>query len=158
MKKAYLVVVLLFVSCEGIDDSNSGYVMTEITDDYSHISDPVARWKAYGLSDYVVEQSRNAFTNEYNGSYKVVVRNGVVIDVLTLDDRPLEWEAREVFRSVEQLFLMADSLPSSKMEWYLIEYDSTYGYPKEIIVRPVVRALDIQFGYSTRKIYRLVGW
>ncbi len=157
MKKVYLVVVVLLVSCQsGVDDSDSGYVMTEITSDYSHISDPVARWKAYGLTDYVVEQARNAFTDKYVGFHKVVVRNGVVIDVLTLDDRPVEWEARAAFRSVEQLFVMADSLPSSRMEWYLIEYDSTYGYPKKILVDPVIRALDEQFGYTTN-IYRLAG-
>ncbi len=54
----------------------------EIAEDFSAIHDPVPRWLAYELEDYVVDQRRDCFCVLGGETVRLVVRNVEVAEVV----------------------------------------------------------------------------
>ena len=79
---AALAVFPLIESCNDMGTSPSW----GIAQDYSYISDPHARWGAYNLKDYVLEQQHACFCPYGGETCRVYVKNNSVVDVVKKSD------------------------------------------------------------------------
>jgi hypothetical protein len=131
--------LLLFSSCETNKD---GILLTApINEDYSLIANPFERWRAYNLSNYVIDEQRwcECFPPTF---FTVYVIDNVVNDV--------EYEISEEFyygRSENEIYnyaknsAMTINKAFSIIEQYEsiahridVEYDQRYGFPKSIYI------------------------
>lgn len=116
------VTLLIFVGCK-----DSGV----LADDYSHIPDPRARWRAYGIRDYVIEQEVWCFCRPAFGNCLVYVNEDTVSDVRNLpDSTSILALVKGRYRTVEQLFeVIAENKNADRLE---VEYHPKFGYPSRI--------------------------
>lgn len=148
----YILLCFLFLSCED-NVEETKYKSVPITEDYSHIEDPFERWQAYGLVDYVIEQERGCFCFDVQ-FYKYIIKNKEIIEVLNLDNE--ETDEDSIGLTVEALFELSNSLDSTNIDYYFVNYDSTFGYPSFIYIDPESGLADEEYFYSTRNLEKLV--
>ena len=63
----------------------------------------------------------------------------------------------ERYKTVDQLFELANSLNPDNLASLEIQYDSRYGYPKLISVDVSSHIIDEEYAYITTSIERLPG-
>ncbi|MDP2208876.1 MAG: DUF6174 domain-containing protein [Bacteroidota bacterium] len=113
-----------FVSCR---DNNL------VENDYSYISDPRARWRAYNLTNYIIEQDVHCFCKPYFGKCFVYVQSDTVSDVINIDNSTSIFSvAGRRFRTVNQLFELIDQ--NKNADQLDVEYNHRYGYPSRVFI------------------------
>ncbi|MGH7450574.1 MAG: DUF6174 domain-containing protein [bacterium] len=102
--------------------------------DYSNIVEPAARWRAYSLNNYTIEQQRICFCKDLpQGFVKLTVRdNKIVAGIDLTNGRPVPMAALQYYQTVDSLFASIERMKALNPERLEIEYDSRYGFPRKI--------------------------
>ena len=134
-----IIILLLLSSCKTNDESI--LLTAPINEDYSSIANPLERWRAYNLKNYVIYEQRfcECFPPTF---FNVIVIDNVVNDV--------EYELSEEFyygRSENEIYnyaknnAMTINKAFSIIEQYdsiahsiNVEYDPRFGFPKTIYI------------------------
>lgn len=134
-----------------------GFVTQPINEDYSSIPDPVERWQAYHLTNYVYDQQNSCFC-PYGGEVcRVVVRGNKVVDAIKKSDgQSVPPAALQRYKTVDELFLLVRSLDPDSVASLTIKYDARFGYPSLISVDPNRQIADEEYSYRSENIERLV--
>ena len=154
---------VIFIAClslagSGCKDSGADASTSySITEDHSNIVDPEARWHAYRLSDYVLEQQRSCFCVP-DGLCDIYVKNNVVVDVIRKQDgRSIMPDAAARYKTVEDLFALTRTFNPDSVASMTIEFDRRFGYPKLIAVDISAQMTDEEFAYQTSSVRRLTS-
>ncbi|HHL72915.1 MAG TPA: hypothetical protein ENJ29_10410 [Bacteroidetes bacterium] len=133
-----LLAAILLSSCEKNSVSviaNGQYKVKEPSGDFSHIADPVLRWRAYGLRDYVLEQSRMCFCIDAGKRRYLIVSNEKLVDVIDVESgESLPAEQHAWYDTVDELFALAAKIDTSEVASSEIIYDPRFGFPVRIAV------------------------
>jgi hypothetical protein len=101
--------------------------------DYSYIAEPAARWRAYGLKNYTIEQKRLCFCAFPHGFVKLVVKDNKIVAGLDLaNGQPVPAEILQYYQTVDSLFVWIEEMKALNPARLEIEYDSRFGFPKKI--------------------------
>lgn len=121
-----LSALVLSISCEhAVAPSNSA----DDLPDYS----PAARWSAYGLKHYTIEQQRICFCRFPHGFVKLFISDNKIVDGIDLTNgRSVPADILQYYQTVDQLFAWIEETKALNPERLEIEYDSRFGYPKKI--------------------------
>ncbi|MCI0690915.1 DUF6174 domain-containing protein [candidate division KSB1 bacterium] len=130
MKPSLLIVAFLFLlaGCEH-DLTVFPYEAFPISEDFSSIADPRARWKAYNLRDYIIEQEPLCFCG-LSGKHQVVVRENKVVSAANLQTKssvPVDY-----FRTIDEIFDWLDVAKLQNPAVLEVEYHPRFGYPTKI--------------------------
>jgi hypothetical protein len=123
---------------------------TSLEPDYSSITDPRARWEAYGYTDYTIEQILDCFCPYGGIPIRVVVRNRQVFNVSQAGNGfrlPDEYWGQ--FRSIDGLFDAVDAVDPDSVSVFNVSYDPRYGFPTVIFVDPSDLMADEEYGFRT---------
>jgi hypothetical protein len=151
-----LCLAFLVVSCSDLGPEQSQQT-DSIDADHSTIADPRARWQAYQLRDYVLEQQRMCFCINGGETCLVYVANDKVTDAIRKSDgKSILGEFGSLYRTANQLLDLADSLNAVPVARLVVEYDSKFGFPKYIWVDPNAQIADEEYGYRTTSIRKLL--
>jgi len=144
IRRIFLVVCtcccILFFSC-----ADGG-----VEPDYSSIADPKARWQAYGITQYTIEQILDCFCPYGGIPIKVNVRNSQVFKVYQAGNGfrlPDAYWGQ--FRTIDGLFDVVDSVNPDSVSVFNVSYDARYGFPTIIFVDPNDMVADEEYGYRT---------
>lgn len=157
VSRIVLLVLLGLSSVSCVDfGSEVGEPMQMIEENYSYIDDPEARWRAYGLVDYVIEEERGCFC-VYGGEYcKVYVKKNQVLDVVVLSNGGhVPEQFQPAYKTVDDLFTFVHSIKPDSVAYFQVEYDSRFGYPKRVAVDYSKFIADEEIAYHIRAIYHL---
>jgi hypothetical protein len=148
--------LLFFASCRDLGPQSLEEAET-ITSDYSGIADPRARWEAYQLKNYVLEQQRMCFCINGGEIYLVYVENDKVTDVVRKSDgKSIFGESGYLYKTADQLLNLADSLKDVAVARLVVEYDTKFGFPKYIYVDPYAQMADEEYGYLITSVRKLL--
>lgn len=127
---AALITFALSLSCEhAVAPPTSAFDLPN----YSYIGEPTARWSAYGLKNYTIEQKRLCFCRFPHEFVKLVVKdNKIVAGIDLTNGRPVPAEILQYYQTVDQLFAWIEETKALNPERLEIVYDSRFGYPKKI--------------------------
>ncbi len=125
-----LSALVLLISCEhAIAPSTSAFDLPN----YSHIIEPAARWSAYGLKNYTIEQKRLCFCRFPHEFVKLTVKDNKIVQGIGLTNgQPVPAEILQYYQTVDALFAWIEETKALNPERLEIEYDSRFGYPKKI--------------------------
>jgi hypothetical protein len=125
--------------------------------DFSHIVEPAARWSAYGLKNYTIEQQRICFCKFLpQGFVKLTVRdNKIVAGIDLTNGRPVPAEILQYYQTVDSLFVSIEEMKALNPEHLEIEYDSHYGYPKKIAFEYSPEVVDDFLRIDTQALQKL---
>lgn len=141
--------MLLLAGCDllSTNESTNDYVTKTVGGDYSEIVDPRARWEAYGLEDYTIEQTRIC---ECSPPYMftVVVMDGEVAEVLYDLSEKDEAGPSSDYETVLANAMTVDSLfdmiehETPTAAHVEVEYHSKYGCPTKVNIDRDERMAD----------------
>ena len=158
MKKNVIVILCtaFLVTCKDMG-TGTQYPTQGISEDHSDIADPYARWQAYHLTSYVIDEQHSCFC-AYGGEVcRVCVRDNKVIDVIKKSDgTSIFAQMPQTFKTVDELFALASSINPDSVASVVIQYDARFGFPKLISVNPRLQIADEEYAYYTQNIERLV--
>jgi len=122
--------LVLSISCEhAVAPSTGAFDLP----DYSYLAEPAARWSAYGLKNYTIEQKRLCFCRFPHEFVKLTVKDNKIVQGIDLTNgRPVPAEILQYYQTVDSLFAWIGEAKSLNPERLEIEYDSRFGYPKKI--------------------------
>jgi len=123
--------------------------------DYSFIHDPLARWQAYKLSSYTIDQERDCFCP--NGGVHVrltIVDDRIVNAVKVSDGSRLPEATWGGYKTVNELFAYVQSVDPDSVAEFHVEYDDKYGYPSFVYLDYSRAIADEELGYRTNNLVR----
>ena len=145
LSRLFACLTLVLVSCSDIGSDP----------DFSSIADPYERWKAYRIRDYSIIQRRYCFCPDANVPFTVIVRNDKIESVINATDGSvLPEQERRLFKSVDELFDIIETVSRDTVARFDVEYDGRYGYPSYIFVDPSLFIADEEYGYRTEDLTR----
>lgn len=154
---------LTFVGCDilGEDETTNQYTTEAVVGDHSDISEPRARWEAYGLENYTIEQTRTCEC-ALPYTFTVVVRSGEVVDVLyELPEDEKRWPVNDYetvlanAMTIDSLFALIESERPSAAN-IDVAYHAKYGYPTEVFIDRDERIADEEIIRSVADLKKLV--
>jgi hypothetical protein len=150
------VSVLFFsISCEHAVAPSTG---ADDLPDYSHIAEAAARWSAYGLKNYTIEQQRICFCRFPHGFVKLIIRDNKIIEGIDLTNGQLvPAEILQYYQTVDSLFAWIEEAKTLNPERLEIEYDSRYGFPKKISFDYSAGVADDELWIETQALQTLSG-
>ena len=84
---------------------------------------------------------------------KVIVSENRITEVLRLSDGiPLPFNQWSWYKTVDQLFEIANSVTEDSVAYFHIEYDAKYGYPTILYVDPSENIADEEYGYRSQNL------
>lgn len=122
---------------------------TIINPDYSHITDPYARWQAYNIKNYSFKQQLLCYCVNRGVPMKIVVRDNKIVDVIKPTFIHLEANQWPYYKTVAELFTIYQRVKKDSVNFIRIEYDPVYGFPTIFYVDPSAVVVDEEFGYQT---------
>lgn len=127
---AALSALALSLSCEhAVAPSTSAFDLP----DYSYLAEPAARWRAYGLKNYSIEQKRLCFCRFPHEFVKLVVKDNKIVAGFDLTNgKPVPASILQYYQTVDSLFVWIEEMKALNPERLDIEYDSRFGFPKKI--------------------------
>jgi hypothetical protein len=155
-----VVLPVLFTCLTGCKDvgTENNYIAKPIEEDHSTITDPYARWQAYGLTSYVIEQENSCFCPYGAEMCKVYVRDNKIVDVIKKSDgKSIYAEMPRRYKTVEELFALAGSIHPDSVASLVIQYDARFGYPSVIAVDFSIQMSDEEYAYRSQNIERLLN-
>jgi hypothetical protein len=127
---AALSTLVLSLSCEHAVAPSTG---VDDLPDYSHIAGPAARWRAYGLKNYTIEQKRLCFCRFPHEFVRLTVKDNKIVQGIDLTNgQPVPADILQYYQTVDSLFAWIEETKTLNPERFDIEYDSRFGYPKKI--------------------------
>lgn len=155
----HIVLPAFFIAITGCKDAGVETIgrTQPITEDHSGIADPRARWEAYHLSSYVLEQQCVGF-GPPDGVCKVYVRNNRIVDVIRESDGiSIFAKAAERYRTVDDLFALAASVNPDTVASLVVHYDPRFGLPEYIYLDRNAQIADEEFSYKSQHIEHLLN-
>ena len=155
---SFAALCLVTFSCREDEslDVNVPFRTEPIAEDFSSIADPRARWAAYNLSGYVVEQSVLCFC-PYPGDVRVIIEGNRVTDVIRKSDGvSLYADVGQSHKTVDELFAFAGSVHPDSVADLRVEYDARFGFPRLVYIDYDARIIDEERGFQTDHIERLI--
>ena len=151
------VCVGLLSSCRDTG-TGVGYRTQPILEDHSNIADPGARWQAYNLTSYVIEQQSSCFCPFGGDVCRVYVRNNKVVDVVKKSDgKSILEQTPQRYKTLDELFTLASSINPDSVASLVIQYDQRFGFPNLISVDYSVQIADDEFSYQSQSLERLLN-
>jgi hypothetical protein len=148
--------LMLFGACRDLGPESLEEAET-ITTDYSGMADPRARWEAYQLKSYVLEQQRICFCINRGETCLVYISNERIVDVVRKSDgQSIFREFGSLYKTANQLLDLADSLHAVSIAQLVVEYDGKFGFPGYIYVDPNSQMVDEEYGYRTTSVRKLL--
>src|SRR5690606_23652442 len=139
--------ILVFASCELVSNTSDFDRTRTVTEDFSSIEDPRARWEAYELTDYTIEQRLGCFCAGPLQFVAVVRDNDVV--ALRNASPPLEDESWvDHYRTVEELFDLIEEAQEVDPAVLEVTYHPRYGYPTRIYIDYSAQTADEEVGFT----------
>ena len=126
--------------------------------DFSAIADASERWQAYGLKDYVVEQSRSCYCALPRGFVRLTVRDNKIVggvDVATT--QPVPPQALQSYQTVDEVFAWLRDVKARNPARLAIDYDARFGYPGRVVVDYSVGLADDDLSIEQRSLQRLIS-
>jgi len=112
---------ILFMACE------------HSTVDYSDLAAPRARWQAYGLKNYSIEQKRICFCPPPHGFVRLTIKDDKIVGGVDLTTgQVLSKEQWQYFQTIDELFAWIATARAMNPARLEVEYDAVYGYPRKI--------------------------
>ena len=126
------LLILALTSCQKATDT-----------DFSGITDPQARWQAYGLRNYSIEQKLVYFCGNRGVSMKVVISDNQIVDVVDISKgTSLPQNQWQLYKTVDQLFVTISGINKDSVASFRAEYDPKYSYPISFFVDPSAQMAD----------------
>ena len=152
-----LIMNLFSAGCEHSVQSPAGGQLTyeSILNDYSSITNPRERWRAYDLKDYVIEQEQLCFCPPPHGFIRLVIKDNKVVEGFKDDGTALTAEELQWQKTVDELFDWIEEAQSTNPRTLDVEYDSKYGYPTRIVYDQSEFMADEEETYSLRGLQRI---
>jgi hypothetical protein len=120
--------LILIVACE--------HVMTPealFENDYSQIAEPSARWQAYGLKNYSIEQKRICFCAFPHGFVRLTIKNNKIVEGVDLSNQqPLPQETLQYYQTIDEVFAWIEETKTMNPARLEVEYNARFGYPAKI--------------------------
>jgi len=133
-----------FAACEHAAPTSEDALQSQ---DYSYIIEPAARWQAYELKNYSIEQKRVCFCAFPHGFVKLVVKDNKIVEGIDLSTgRPVTNEALQYYQTIDEIFAWIEATKAMNPARFEIEYDTRFGYPKKI-------AFDYNFGVADDELW-----
>ena len=154
-----VVLSVLLIGLLGCEDAGIGvrYFTEPIKEDHGNITDPRARWQAYNLTSYVIDQQSSCFCPYGGDVCKVYVQDNKVIDVITLSDgQSIFAQAPRRYKTVDELFALVSSINPDSVASLIVQYDTRFGFPAFISVDYSTQIADEEFSYHSQNIQRLL--
>lgn len=101
--------------------------------DFSSIVDARARWQAYDMKNYSIEQQRVCFCPPPHGFVRLTIQDNKItagIDLAT--GQPVPLDRLQSYQTVEELFTWIKTTQAMNPARLEVEYDTHFGYPKKI--------------------------
>ncbi len=97
-----LLGVLVFAyGCEHV----SAPILIPVQKDFSYIAAPIARWQAYELKNYSIEQRVSCFCPPPRGFVRLIIKNNRIISGTDLDtNRALQQLVLERYQTIDEIF------------------------------------------------------
>jgi len=127
-----------------------------IVENFSSISYPRERWRAYDLKDYTIEQEQLCFCPPPHGYIRLVIRDNKVVEGFKNDGMALTTDELQWRKTVDELFDWIEEAQSMNPRTLDVEYDSKYGYPTRIVYDQSEFMADEEVTYSLRGLQRIV--
>ena len=120
-------------------------VIGVIDEDFSHIEDPLERWRAYDIQDYEIHQIYSCFCAPPH-EWTAVIQNGKVVDAIVkpidgMDPDEMHARALEMAWTVEEAFEQIRSMPGGRglgngpgPADLQVTYHSRFGYPESVYI------------------------
>ncbi|MBV6506484.1 MAG: hypothetical protein ILNGONEN_02061 [Syntrophorhabdaceae bacterium] len=129
MKRKYKCTIITAVTALFLSAS----CQHETLQDFSSIVDAHARWQAYGLKNYSIEQRRICFCPPPHGFVRLTIQDNKIaagIDLTT--GQPVPLDRLQSYQTVEELFTWIATTQAMHPARLVLEYDTHFGYPKKI--------------------------
>ena len=121
--------------------------------DYSGITNPAARWQAYGMNNYSIDQSRNCFCVHGGVTVRVFIRDNQIVNVFDISKgTSLPQNQWQWYKTVDQLFTIISGINKDSVASFRVDYDSKYGYPTNFFVDPNAQIADEEYGYDSKNL------
>ena len=120
-------------------------VVGVVEEDFSHIEDPLQRWRAYNIQNYEIHQVWGCFCAPPH-EWTAIIRNDKVVDVIVKPiegTNPAEMHTRalELAWTVEEAFEQIRSIPGGRglgngpgPEVLRVTYHPRFGYPESVYI------------------------
>lgn len=146
--------LLIIYSC---DEQNllTGSDLEQITADHSNIEDPLQRWQAYDLHNYVIEQQLNCFCLSAGKNFQVWVNNDKISKII--DDAtkvPIDSALWPVYKTIDELFAICQSAAADSAFNFQVEYNARFGYPEHISIDYSEQTADDEITYTSKNLLR----
>lgn len=150
-----LPLILALAGCELVSNTSEVERTRAVTADFSNIEDPRARWEAYELADYTIEQVLGCFCAGPRKFVAVVRDNDVV--ALQKASPALEDESwLDGYHTVDELFDLIEDARERDPAVLEVSYHPRYGYPTRIYVDYSAQTADEELGFTLSNLRRLV--
>jgi len=117
----------------------------------STTSDHKALWASHATPTYIVEQARSCFCPGPYGFIRLtVVGNKIVEGVESESNYPLTTDELKRYKTIDELFEFIDKIEKHQPEIFQVEYDSIFGYPRNIYVDWYFEMADEEIGFNTK--------
>jgi hypothetical protein len=127
---------IMFASCK--QDSQT---------DFSGISDPYERWKAYNIQHYSIDQIRACFCPDGGQTMRIEIQSGRVVSVIRLSDSSVVTNASPaLYLTVDSLFAIIRNRTTDSL---VVTYNAMYGYPEKLDINPQAHPYDGGVLYQT---------
>lgn len=101
--------------------------------DFSSIAEPQARWQAYGMKNYSIEQKRICFCPPPHGFVRLTIQDNKVAAGIDLTaGQPVPLDRLQSYQTIEELFTWIETTKALNPARLEVEYDTHFGYPKKI--------------------------
>lgn len=113
--------------------------------------EPRSVWAKHATRTYIIEQARSCFCPDPHGFVRLrVVDNEIVEGVAAESSDTLTIEELKRYKTVDELFEFIDEVKGHKPDILQIDYDLTFGYPRNVYVDWHLEMLDEQIAFDTR--------
>ena len=152
---AALSALVLSLSCEHTVAPPTGVLALP---DYSYITEPAARWSAYGLKNYTIEQKRLCFCRFPHEFVRLTVKDNKIVQGIDLANGQLvPTDILQYYQTVDSLFAWIEATRASNPERFEIEYDARFGYPRKIFYDYSSHLADEELWVETQALQQLSG-
>jgi lipopolysaccharide export LptBFGC system permease protein LptF len=142
MKRRFVLIfaAIVLLSCQhAVDPTDTS--LESISQNYSHITEPKARWQAYGLKNYTIEQQRICFCGFPHGFVKLTVQNNKIVAGTDLaNGQPVLADLLQYYQTIDELFDWIEQAKAENPARTSAEYDARFGYPNAL---PLITALAL---------------
>lgn len=114
---------------------------------FSNVDDAEARWKAHNIKNYTITQRRSCFCVPIN--YPITIKVDSTGTITSVRDSRGTSINNALGTSIEKMFADIRALQNKANASVQVQYDSVYGYPRQISADPIKMAVDDEYSLET---------